>query len=159
MVTQNLCSTSSNVLRVPFKKSSHTLAASEIMMEAVLNIIVPMCGRSGIGRGLVGIDFVDIKTILGCGQQTHFSMAKASGTQRAANATRNALTQLPDIASIRSLLCNITFGFDMTMDEVAAAGEVVYSETAEDGVAIVAATLVADDLHGEVHVAMTAVYG
>lgn len=159
IATQNLCSASSNVLLIPLKNGSNALAATEIMMEAVLNMIVPMFGRGGMGRGLIGIDFTDIKTVLGCGQQTHFSMAKASGAQRAAEATRNALSQLPDIASISGLIMNISSGFGLTMDEVAEAIDIVRLATAENATIVVAATPVVDYLHGEFYVAMTAVYG
>jgi hypothetical protein len=111
-------------------------ALPKYLATAVLNMLHPITGR-----GIVGVDFADIKTILACGKKTAFAVAEASGEDRAALAAQAAVAQLPDISTALSMLCNVTCGFDLKMEEWALIGDLVREQAPDDCVVVCSTTL------------------
>jgi len=116
-------------------------------------------------RGLINLDFADIRSILQRAGEAMMGMGSASGPQRAISAAKlastNPLLEGNSIHGARKLIMNVTGGADLTLGEVTAAadqirkaagtecdlvfGAVVHPDL-EEGVQI---TVIAADFQGE----------
>lgn len=116
--TQSLCGLSSNILLLPFTRPVDKLASCNLLKSAVTTIIDPV-----LILGFVGVDFDDIQFILEKGTKTHFSLAFASGENRATEAAEFAINRLPSIHDAAAILVTITCGPNFGLDEFSAIGE------------------------------------
>ncbi len=87
-------------------------------------------------HGVVNVDFADVKTVMRNMGDAIMGIGTATGTNRAAEATQNALNSpLLDgvtISGAQGVLVNITGGCDMTMHEVAEAVTIVEEAAGAD---------------------------
>jgi cell division protein FtsZ len=116
-------------------------------------------------RGLINLDFADIRSILERAGEAMMGMGQASGKQRALTAAKrastNPLLEGNSIRGARKLIMNVTGGEDLTLGEVTAAADQIRRATGtecdlvfgavvhrgfEEGVQI---TVIAADFQGE----------
>lgn len=87
-------------------------------------------------HGIINVDFADVKTVMSGMGDALMGIGMASGKDRAAVATRNALDS-PLLGGIsikgsKGILVNITGGKDLTMHEIAAAVSIVEQAAGDD---------------------------
>ena len=87
-------------------------------------------------RGLVNLDFADIRSVLADAGQAMMGTGAADGPQRATNAAKNASTNpLLDGESIRGarkMIMNVTGGEDLTLGEVISAADYIRKAAATE---------------------------
>ncbi len=80
-------------------------------------------------RGLVNLDFADIRNILAGAGEAMMGMGEASGEGRAVTAAKlastNPLLEGGSIRGARRMIMNITAGMDLTLSEVTAAADLI----------------------------------
>jgi hypothetical protein len=145
------------------KQASNTLLISQdtapktslpkYLASAVLNVLHPITGV-----GLICVDLADIRTILSCGKKSVFALTEASGEHRSELSAHAAVAQLTEISTASSMLCNITSGFDLRMEEIALIGDIVRDAAPDDCVVVCTATLISDCEEGWMQVGITAVF-
>lgn len=78
-------------------------------------------------RGLINLDFADIRAVLASAGEAMMGMGQASGEQRAVNAAKfassNPLLEGDSIRGARRMIMNVTGGEDLTLGEVTAAAD------------------------------------
>ncbi len=78
-------------------------------------------------RGMVNLDFADIRTVLAGAGEAMMGMGRASGDQRAVTAAKrastNPLLEGGSIRGARKMIVNVTGGEDLTLAEVTAAAD------------------------------------
>jgi cell division protein FtsZ len=78
-------------------------------------------------RGLINLDFADIRSVLADAGDAMMGMGRASGDQRAITAAKiassNPLLEGDSIRGARKLIMNVTGGDDLTLGEVTAAAD------------------------------------
>ena len=80
-------------------------------------------------RGLVNLDFADIRNVLANAGEAMMGMGEASGEQRAVTAAKlastNPLLEGGSIRGARRMIMNVTGGEDMTLSEVTEAADLI----------------------------------
>lgn len=80
-------------------------------------------------RGLVNLDFADIRNVLANAGEAMMGMGEASGEQRAVTAAKlastNPLLEGGSIQGARKMIMNVTGGEDMTLSEVTEAADLI----------------------------------
>jgi len=80
-------------------------------------------------RGLVNLDFADIRNVLADAGEAMMGMGEARGEQRALTAAKlastNPLLEGGSIRGARKMIMNVTGGEDMTLSEVTAAADLI----------------------------------
>lgn len=127
----NPCSLANNTLLIPADKTISNLSVCDLMKEAVLNVTNPL-----LGGGIVAVDFDDIKTVMQCGKGAQISIAEATGSQRAKQATHDALRYIPRPKDALAIICNIETSSDFQLDEFDAVSEVINQAFSEQCFAI-----------------------
>lgn len=78
---------------------------------------------------LMNLDFADLKAVLENGGISSFGIGEAEGSERVEKAVERAISapllDIPDLSSAHGLLIQITGGQDLTLEEVAKAGELM----------------------------------
>jgi len=78
-------------------------------------------------RGLINLDFADIRSVLAGAGDAMMGMGQSSGEQRAVNAAKlassNPLLEGDSIRGARKMIMNVTGGEDLTLGEVTAAAD------------------------------------
>lgn len=78
---------------------------------------------------LMNLDFADLKAVLEKGGISSFGIGEAEGPERVEKAVERAISapllDIPDLSSAHGLLIQITGGQDLTLEEVAKAGELM----------------------------------
>jgi len=78
-------------------------------------------------RGLINLDFADIRSVLSGAGEAMMGMGQASGKQRAVNAAKlasaNQLLEGDSIRGARKMIMNVTGGGDLTLGEVTTAAD------------------------------------
>ncbi len=78
---------------------------------------------------LMNLDFADLRAVLEKGGVSSFGIGEADGQERVQKAVQLAmdapLLDIPDLSSAHGLLIHITGGQEMTLEEVAAVGELM----------------------------------
>ena len=78
-------------------------------------------------RGLINLDFADIRSVLAEAGEAMMGMGQATGNQRAVNAAKfassNPLLEGNSIRGARKMIMNVTGGEDLTLGEVTAAAD------------------------------------
>ena len=120
-------------------KNTSFKAAYKIVDEVLYNATRGISDIIGC-HGVINVDFADVVTVMKGMGDALMGIGNASGENRAAVATKNALNSpLLDGISIQGaqgVLVNITGGEDMTMHEIAEAVSIVEEETGGDAILI-----------------------
>lgn len=95
--------------------------------------------------GHINVDFADVRTIMKDRGMAIMGIARASGKNRAEEATLNAISspllENMDISSARGLLLNITGGPSLGLHEISQAAAVIYDQTEEDANIIIGSVI------------------
>jgi len=87
-------------------------------------------------RGLVNLDFADIRSVLADAGQAMMGTGAANGPQRAVTAAKNASTnpllEGESIRGARKMIMNVTGGEDLTLGEVIAAADYIRKASATE---------------------------
>jgi len=110
-------------------------------------------------RGLINLDFADIRNVLAGAGDAMMGMGEASGEGRAIAAAKlastNPLLEGDSIRGARKLIMNVTGGRDLTLGEVTAAADQIRRATATES-DLVFGAVVRDDLTGRVQITVIA---
>src|SRR3989338_4339035 len=131
-----------------FKKADEVLYQAVKGISDLINV-----------RGLVNLDFADVRTVM-CNQgMALMGTGIASGENRAIEAARNAISSplLEDVAinGATGIIINITGGADLTLFEVNEASSLITEEAHEDA-EIIFGAVIDDNLKDEVRVTVIA---
>lgn len=109
--------------------------------------------------GLINVDFADVRTVMAEMGMAMMGSATASGTDRALEAARAAISspllEDTDISGARGILVNVTAGMDMAIGEFEEVGNTV-RELASDDATLVIGTVLDPELKGDLRVTMVA---
>jgi len=110
-------------------------------------------------RGLINLDFADIRNVLAGAGDAMMGMGEASGEGRAITAAKfastNPLLEGDSIRGARKLIMNVTGGRDLTLGEVTAAADQIRRATATES-DLVFGAVVRDDLAGRIQITVIA---
>ena len=110
-------------------------------------------------RGLINVDFADVKTVMSEMGMAMMGTGTASGPNRAAEAAELAvnspLLEDIDIKGARGILVNVTAGFDLTIGEFEAVGSTI-EEFASDEATVVVGTVIEPDMADALRVTLVA---
>lgn len=107
----SVCERTNNTLLLAADQSISNVGVFNLMKEAVLNVTNPL-----LGRGILAVDFDDIKTVMRCGKTAQFSTVEVTGSQFAKQAVHDAIHALPSPDKALAILCNIEAGSDFSLD-------------------------------------------
>lgn len=130
------------------------IKADEVLLHSVKGItdLITM-------PGLVNLDFADVKTTMSKAGMAIMGIGLASGENRAVEAAERAISHplLEDISisGAKGVLMNITSNSDLTMEEMTAASERIYSEVGEDA-DIIWGAVIDDNIGDEMSVTVIA---
>jgi cell division protein FtsZ len=108
--------------------------------------------------GLINLDFADVRTIMSEGGAALMAVGRASGDERAREASEKAISsELLDITidGARGILFNVTGGPDMTLFEVNQAAAII-KETAHPDVNLIFGAVIDQDMGDEIRVTVIA---
>jgi cell division protein FtsZ len=110
-------------------------------------------------RGLINLDFADVRTVMGESGLAMMGTGIATGENRAREAAMKAITspllEGVSIDGARAVLMNVTCGSDMTIDEIAEAASTV-QEAAHDEVHVHIGTVPDDTIGDEMRITVIA---
>jgi len=110
-------------------------------------------------RGLINLDFADIRNVLAGAGDAMMGMGEASGEGRAITAAKfastNPLLEGDSIRGARKLIMNVTGGPDLTLGEVTAAADQIRRATATES-DLVFGAVVRDDITGRIQITVIA---
>lgn len=150
IATDSLCNLSSNVLRNRFERPVDNCISCYLLNEAVLNIIDLL-----LSKGMVGIDFEDVKMVLKKGHTAHFGIGTSKGKDRAIHAVKMAFTMLPKSINAKGILCKITAGASLNFDEFENVTAFISAQYGEDCF-FIAGTAFYENMEDEIKISLTA---
>lgn len=110
-------------------------------------------------RGLINLDFADIRSILSNAGEAMMGMGRADGEQRAITAAKlastNPLLEGESIRGARKMIMNVTGGDDLTLGEVIMAADHIRKSAATE-CDLVFGAVVRDDFEGGVQITVIA---
>jgi len=110
-------------------------------------------------RGLINLDFADIRSVLAEAGDAMMGMGQASGAQRAVNAAKvassNPLLEGDSIRGARKMIMNVTGGEDLTLGEVTAAADHIRKAAATE-CDLVFGAVVQEGLEGGIQITVIA---
>ena len=129
-------------------------AADDVLLGAVQGIAqVITC------KGLINVDFADVKTVMGEMGMAMMGSGKAQGEDRARVATEAAISspllEHIDLAGAKGILANITADMDFGMDELNEVGNII-SAVAADEATVVMGTVINPEMSDELWVTIVA---
>ena len=129
-------------------------AADDVLLGAVQGIAqVITC------RGLINVDFADVKTVMGEMGMAMMGSGKAQGEDRARVATEAAISspllEHIDLAGAKGILANITAGMDFGIGEFNEVGNIIKTVAAEEATVVIG-TVLNPELSGEIWVTIVA---
>jgi cell division protein FtsZ len=129
-------------------------AANDVLLGAVQGIAqLITC------RGLINVDFADVRTVMSEMGMAMMGSGKAQGEDRAKLAAQAAISSplLEDVnlSGARGILVNITAGLDLTIGEFDEVGSTV-KQFASDNATVVVGTVIDPELSGEMRVTIVA---
>ena len=131
-----------------FKKADEVLYQAVKGISDLINI-----------RGLINLDFADVRTVMSNKGLALMGTGVASGENRAIEAARKAIASplLEDVSinGATGIIINITGGSDLTLFEVNEASSLITEEAHEDA-EIIFGSVIDDSLKDEVHVTVIA---
>ncbi|MBI2663405.1 cell division protein FtsZ [Candidatus Woesearchaeota archaeon] len=129
--------------------------ANELVATMIKGIVETIAVPS-----LVNLDYADVKAIMSNGDVSVIGIGEANSEHRVEEAVRRALTNpLLDVSyqGATGALIHVSGGSDLTLDEVAKAGEMV-TEALDDDANVIWGARISDDMKGKLRV-MTIVTG
>jgi len=129
-------------------------SADDVLLGAVQGIAqVITC------QGLINVDFADVKTVMGEMGMAMMGSGKATGEDRAKEATEAAISspllEHIDLSGAKGILANITAGMDFCIGEFNEVGNIIKTVAAEEATVVVG-TVLNPDLSGELWVTIVA---
>jgi len=129
-------------------------AANDVLKNAVQGIAEIITNP-----GLINVDFADVRAVMAEMGQAMMGTGSAHGEDRAAEAARQA-TQSPllddiNLKGARGILCNITAGSDLGMNEFQQVGDLLEEIAAQDA-NVVIGTSIDNEMEGEIRVTVVA---
>jgi len=129
-------------------------AANDVLKNAVQGIAEIITNP-----GLINVDFADVRAVMAEMGQAMMGTGSAHGEERAAEAARQA-TQSPllddiNLKGARGILCNITAGSDLGMNEFQQVGDLLEEIAAQDA-NVVIGTSIDNEMEGEIRVTVVA---
>ena len=129
-------------------------AADDVLLGAVQGIAqVITC------RGLINVDFADVKTVMAEMGMAMMGSGKAQGEDRARVATEAAISspllEHIDLAGAKGILANITAGTDFGIGEFNEVGNIIKTVAADEATVVMGAVL-NPELSGEIWVTIVA---
>jgi cell division protein FtsZ len=129
-------------------------AANDVLLGAVQGIAqLITC------RGLINVDFADVRTVMSEMGMAMMGTGKAQGEDRARMAAEAAISSplLEDVnlSGARGLLVNVTAGLDLTIGEFDQVGNTV-KQFASENATVVVGTVIDPELSGEMRVTIVA---
>jgi len=129
-------------------------AANDVLKNAVQGIAEIITNP-----GLINVDFADVRAVMSEMGQAMMGTGSAHGEDRAAEAARQA-TQSPllddiNLKGARGILCNITAGSDLGMNEFQQVGDLLEDIAAQDA-NVVIGTSIDNEMEGEIRVTVVA---
>ena len=129
-------------------------AANDVLKNAVQGIAEIITNP-----GLINVDFADVRAVMAEMGQAMMGTGSAHGEDRAAEAARQA-TQSPllddiNLKGARGILCNITAGADLGMNEFQQVGDLLEEIAAQDA-NVVIGTSIDNEMEGEIRVTVVA---
>ena len=125
-------------------------AADDVLQGAVQGI-----ARLITCRGLINVDFADVKTVMGEMGMAMMGSAKANGEDRARVATEAAISspllEDVDLTGAKGILVNITAGMDFSIGEFHEVGDII-KDFASENATVVVGTVIESELSGEMWV-------
>jgi cell division protein FtsZ len=153
------------VITIPNERLLHTvdrsasLADSFRVCDDVLRQAVQGISDLITVPGLINLDFADVKTIMSGMGMALMGAGRASGENRAVEATQQAISspllEEATIQGARGVLINITGGQDLTLFEVNAASSII-REAADEDANIIFGAVIDESLHGEMRITVIA---
>ena len=105
--------------------------ADDVLYQAVKGITEVITKK-----GLINLDFADIKTVMQSGGYALIGMGEGEGEERALTAARraidNPLLENAQVEGASRILVNITGGLDLSLDEAHAAAELIKERAKKD---------------------------
>ncbi|MBI1732201.1 MAG: cell division protein FtsZ [Gammaproteobacteria bacterium] len=129
-------------------------AANDVLLGAVQGIAqLITC------RGLINVDFADVRTVMAEMGMAMMGSGKAQGEDRAKMAAKAAISSplLEDVnlSGAKGILVNITAGLDLTIGEFDEVGTTV-KQFASDNATVVVGTVIDPEMSGEMRVTIVA---
>jgi cell division protein FtsZ len=128
--------------------------ADEVLLQAVQGISSLITVR-----GLVNVDFADVRTIMQGKGLALMGTGRASGPTRAIDAAEMAISSplLEDVSieGATGILINITGGYDMTLKEINEAASLI-EEAADEDAVIIFGNVIDEDMRDEIKVTVIA---
>ncbi len=129
-------------------------SADDVLLGAVQGIAqVITC------RGLINVDFADVKTVMGEMGMAMMGSGKANGEDRARMATEAAISspllEHIDLSGAKGILANITAGMDFCIGEFNEVGNIIKTVSAEEATVVIG-TVLNPDLNDELWVTIVA---
>lgn len=129
-------------------------AANDVLFGAVQGI-----SELITRRGLINVDFADVKTVMAEMGLAMMGTGTASGSNRAAEAAEKAvnspLLEDIDIRGARGILVNVTAGFDLSIGEFEEVGKTIEAFASDDATVVVG-TVIEPDMADELRVTLVA---
>lgn len=138
----------------------HRASMQEAFLEADRILMQGVQGISDIItiRGLINVDFADVKTVMSNAGAALMGVGRATGEGRAVEAARNAINSPlleTTIDGASGVIFTVTGGPDLTLHEAQEAANVFYSAVSDDA-NIIFGAVIDDSLHGEVVITVIA---
>ena len=154
-----------SVIVIPNEKLLTNLPTNVTMLQAfkaandVLKNAVQGIAEIITNPGLINVDFADVRSVMSEMGQAMMGTGSAHGENRAADAARLA-TESPllddiNLKGARGILCNITAGSDLSMQEFETVGDVLENISATDA-NVVLGTSINNEMEGEIRVTVVA---
>ncbi len=153
------------VITIPNERLLHTVDKNVSLTDAfkmaddVLRQAVQGISDLIIVPGLINLDFADVKTIMQGMGLALMGAGRASGENRAVEATQQAISspllEEATIQGAKGVLINITGGPDLTLYEVNEASSII-RESADDDANIIFGAVIDETLHDEMKITVIA---
>ena len=154
-----------SVIIIPNEKLLPVLGSEATLLQAfeeannVLNGAVRGIADLIVKRGMINVDFADVRTVMSAMGQAMMGTGIASGPDRAREAVEKAirypLLEDIDLAGARGILVNITAGADFGLAEFSTIGDTI-EDIADDNAAIVIGTVIDESMGDELSVTVVA---
>ncbi|MCY0966009.1 cell division protein FtsZ [Parathalassolituus penaei] len=154
-----------SLITIPNEKLLSVLGKTTTLMDAFKAANDVLFGAvKGIAdlitqRGMINVDFADVRTVMSEMGQAMMGTGSASGENRARKAAEAAigspLLEDVNLKGARGILVNVTAGFDLSLGEFSEVGDIVSSYAAEDATVVVG-TVIDPEMSAELRVTVVA---
>ncbi|QGG80939.1 cell division protein FtsZ [Litorivicinus lipolyticus] len=154
-----------SLIIIPNEKLLPVLGSDATLMQAfdeannVLNGAVRGIADLIVKRGIINVDFADVRTVMSAMGQAMMGTGTASGPDRAIEATEKAirypLLEEIDLKGARGILVNITASSSFGLGEYTTIGDMI-DDIADENAAVVIGTVIDDNMGDELSVTVVA---